>query len=58
MIKRNATTLCQPTTKLINLSIRDAVFPDCLKKAVVTPIHKGGDLDSLAKDFSQRIQIV
>uniref|UniRef100_A0A672J846 Reverse transcriptase domain-containing protein n=1 Tax=Salarias fasciatus TaxID=181472 RepID=A0A672J846_SALFA len=48
MIKRNATTLCQPITTLINRSIRETVFPDCLKKAVVIPLHKGGDQADLA----------
>lgn len=48
MIRRNAATLCRPITQLINRSIREAVFPDCLKKAVVTPLHKGGDKAELA----------
>lgn len=48
MIRRNAVTLCRPTTELINRSIREAVFPDCLKKAVLTPLHKGGDKAELA----------
>lgn len=48
MIKRNAATLCRPTTQVINRSIREAVFPDCIKKAVVTPLYKGGDKSQLA----------
>ena len=35
-----------PLTKLVNLCIRDSVFPDILKKALVTPIFKKGCLDS------------
>ena len=35
--------IASPLTKLINACIREAVFPDCLKKAVVVPLLKKDD---------------
>ena len=32
----------KPLTKILNLSIQNGSFPDCLKKAKVTPIYKRG----------------
>lgn len=43
LIKRNAVTLCSSVTQLINKSFGQAVFPESLKAAVITPIFKGGD---------------
>lgn len=43
LIKRNAITLCSSVTQLINNSFGQAVFPESLKAAVITPIFKGGD---------------
>ena len=30
-------------TTLINLSFQNGVFPNCLKTAIIVPLHKGGD---------------
>jgi hypothetical protein len=35
--------LSQPLAAVINSCIEKGVFPDCLKVASVTPLHKGGD---------------
>lgn len=34
-----------PFTHIVNLSLRTGVMPDSCKIAIVTPIHKGGDLE-------------
>ena len=36
-----------PLTKLINLSIRDGIFPDCLKLAKVIPVYKKGEKNDI-----------
>lgn len=35
--------LVSPLTYICNLCIETGVFPDCLKRAIVHPIYKGGD---------------
>lgn len=37
-----------PVTKLINLCIRNAVYPDMLKISKVIPLHKGGEVSNEA----------
>lgn len=39
-------TLLEPITYLVNFSIRSNIFPQCLKTAVVIPIHKSGEIDT------------
>ena len=41
-LKMAATAISKPLTKILNLSIQNGSFPDCLKKAKVTPIYKRG----------------
>ena len=40
LVRLGAAYLCTPVTFLINKSIRDCKFPDTLKCAEVTPVHK------------------
>ena len=42
VIKENKMTLTPILTELINLSLNNSVFPDCLKVAKITPIFKKG----------------
>ena len=42
-LKIGIDVLIRPITALINMIIRSATFPQCLKVSVVTPIHKKGD---------------
>ena len=42
-IKKNISLFVTPLTKLVNLSLETATFPDALKIARVVPIHKKGD---------------
>lgn len=42
MLKEFSTTLTNPITKIINLSISQSMFPNVWKSAVV-PVFKGGD---------------
>lgn len=39
-IKSIADNIVEPLTVLINMSISQGIFPECLKKAIVRPIHK------------------
>lgn len=41
-IRENAAPLSIPIATLINRSLTDGIFPDCLKCALVVPVHKGG----------------
>ena len=43
VIKEARYSLAKPLAKIFNMSLTLGVFPDGLKKAKVTPIHKGGD---------------
>ena len=43
MLKELSTTLTNPITKIINLSISQGMFPSVWKSAVVVPIFKCGD---------------
>ena len=43
MLKELSTTLTNPITKIINLSISQGLFPSIWKSAVVVPIFKCGD---------------
>ena len=36
-----------PLTKLINYAITEGLFPSCLKKALILPIHKKGNPDDI-----------
>lgn len=42
------TILCSMIAHICNLSFSAGVFPDICKKAVVVPVHKGGDVDSIS----------
>ncbi|CAH2108796.1 unnamed protein product [Euphydryas editha] len=45
LIKRNKEILVSPITYICNLAMTTGVFPTCLKKARIFPIHKAGDKD-------------
>ena len=47
-VKKNAEVLCTPITHLINLSIRQYIFPNIWKSAIVTPIYKAGNQTDIA----------
>jgi len=47
MLKREPHLFATLLTPLINKSIEEAVFLDCLKTANVTPIYKKGDKSNL-----------
>lgn len=47
VIKSNADILAQPITKLCNLCLTQGTFPDVFKRAIIHPVHKGGDRDSV-----------
>ena len=38
-----APIICQPLSKILNLSIQAGIYPEMLKKAKVTPIFNQGD---------------
>lgn len=42
-LKETAEEIATPLEYIINTSLATGVFPDELKKAIVTPLHKGGD---------------
>ena len=44
-LKAVLTSILEPLTYLINLSLRSGVFPSILKKARIIPLHKGGPHD-------------
>jgi hypothetical protein len=45
VLKQSCNTLVKPLTHVLNLCITKGVFPSVFKRAVVHPIHKGGDRD-------------
>ena len=45
MLKSLKDSICSPLSILINTSITSGVFPDRLKKAIVTPLHKAKEKD-------------
>ena len=47
IIRLSAPIIYKALTYLINLSIKTSVFPDKLKEAKITPIHKKGDKSEL-----------
>ena len=47
LIKDNYHSLVKPIRHFINLSLHQGIVPDQLKKANVSPIHKGGDTESV-----------
>lgn len=47
ILKSSARTLIPPITHLCNLCLTSGTFPNSLKRAIVIPIHKGGDGDSV-----------
>ena len=48
LIKTVKNIIIPPLTKLINQCISEGVFPKTLKKAIVTPIFKKGDISALS----------
>lgn len=46
-IKTVKELLVKPLTYLINNSLQEGIFPDCLKTAKISPIHKSGDVSSI-----------
>ena len=47
-LSKNTEVLCTPITHLINLSIRQSIFPNIWKSAIVTPIYKAGKQTDIA----------
>ena len=47
LVKENCRSLVKPIVHLLNLSLSQGIVPKPLKRAHVTPIHKGGDTDCL-----------
>ena len=47
LVKRNKLAYVHPLTSLINKSFTSRIFPDSLKKSVVTPIHKAGNTQEM-----------
>ena len=43
MLKGCISTICKPLCILFNISLKEGVFPETWKKAVVTSIYKKGD---------------
>ena len=50
LVKSIKNFIISPLCKLINLCIKEACFPDCLKEAIVIPIYKKGDANE-AKNY-------
>lgn len=48
LIKTIKNLIISPLTKIINQCIHENIFPTVLKRARVTPIHKGGDLNDIS----------
>ncbi|KAJ3603724.1 hypothetical protein NHX12_028465 [Muraenolepis orangiensis] len=42
-LKHHRESLVSPITKMVNTSIRDAMFPQAWKSAIITPMFKAGD---------------
>lgn len=47
ILKRLRTYIAAPLAKLVNLSFSVGLFPDSLKRAVVTVLHKGGERSNM-----------
>lgn len=45
IIKRYMKLLAEPITHICNLALKNGIFPDAFKIALIKPIHKGGDKD-------------
>lgn len=43
MLKETAEVICQPLSQLFNMSLVTATFPDCWKRANVSPVFKKND---------------
>lgn len=43
VVKYVKTEIVKPLSYVVNLSLQQGIFPDKLKHAIVTPIHKGGE---------------
>ena len=48
LLKKCAYILCEPLTKLINMSFESGVFPDQLKLTVIKLLHKKGELSDIS----------
>ena len=43
ILKLNGSQISKPLAFIINKSIKTGIFPECLKYAVITPLHKRGE---------------
>ena len=46
VFKQILPSFISPFTHIVNLSLKTGIMPDCCKVAIVTPIHKAGDLEN------------
>ena len=46
VFKQILPSFISPFTHIVNLSLKTGIVPDCCKVAMVTPIHKSGDLEN------------
>lgn len=47
VLKSSKKQIIEPLTALTNRALSEGIFPDIFKKAVIIPIHKGGDRNEL-----------
>lgn len=47
LLKKIKENVVRPLTYLINNSLEEGIFPDCLKTAKITPIHKSGETTNI-----------
>ena len=50
MLKWLRPVITEPLSIIFNLSIKQGIFPDCMKIAEIVPLHKGGD-ESLCNNY-------
>ena len=42
VIKRCASIICEPLSKILNMTLESGIFPNNLKKAIIVPLYKKG----------------
>ena len=47
-LRKHQESLSEPITKMVNASVREAVFPQAWKSAIVTPIFKSGSVNDVS----------